>query len=230
MTECYVVGGLRFTSDRPLPELSPDGFSDLDVKVVFTDIPVATNLIQGPDGTSGSFDAKARMLILRDQGDDTANAWLVRQIAPIVSAVTQRLVLHASAALFPQGVAAFIGESGAGKSTVAQAFPLPVADDLVAVRYEDSVLAPAGDTLAPLAAVYFLERATDTLDRELLPHAAALELEIANGFGEHGDPDTWAFQFDAYHRVTEAVPHYRLTIPDDLSRLPFVVEFIESDL
>ena len=99
MTARYIVSGICFTSDRSLPELSKSGFSDLDLDVVFTDIPTATHLIQGSDGVSGSFDEHTGKLALLDQGDDTANAWLLRQIAPIVSSVSERLVLHASAAL-----------------------------------------------------------------------------------------------------------------------------------
>jgi hypothetical protein len=229
MTASYIVSGIRFTSDRSLLELSNSGFSDLDITVVFTDIAVTTSLIQGPDGMSGSFDEITGTLTLLDQADDSANAWLLRQIAPIVSSVSERLVLHASAALLPQGVVAFIGESGAGKSTLGQAFPVPAADDLLPVRFTDTALAPVGDILAPLVAFYFLERSGQELHREPLPQATALELEIANGFGEHGETGTWAFQFDAYHRLTETVPHYQLTIPDDISALPSVVEFIMGD-
>jgi hypothetical protein len=228
MTVRYIVSGICFTSDRPLPELSSNGFSDLDINVVFTDIPAATDLIQGPDGTSGSFDEHTSTLALLDHGDESANAWLLRQIAPIVSSLSERLVLHASAALLQEGVVAFIGESGAGKSTLARAFPDPTADDLLPIRFRDTPQVPIGDSLAPLVAVHFLERSGQDLHRELLSQPTALELEIANGFGEHGDPDTWAFQFDAYHRLTKAVPHYRLTIPDDLATLPAVVKFIEG--
>jgi hypothetical protein len=228
MTRSYTIGGVRFLCDRVLPDLNEDGFSDLDINVAISDIRPVTHMLAGPDGTTGSFDQQERTLSLLDQGDAGANSWLLRQIAPIVSSVSSRLVLHTSAALLRQGVVAFVGESGAGKSTLAQAFPVPVADDLVAVRFDDSVLVPVGDTLTPLVAVYFLERREDRLATELLPAAEALELEIANGFGEHGDPDTWAFQFDAYHRLTETVPHHRLTIPDDLAALPSVVEFVES--
>jgi hypothetical protein len=228
MTARYIVSGICFTSDRPLPELSSSGFSDLDISVVFTDILGTTNLIQGPDGVSGSFDEHAGALALLDQGDDSANAWLLRQVAPIVSSVSDRLVLHASAAHVQQGVVAFIGESGAGKSTLAQALPDPAADDLLPIRFRNTALVPVGDSLTPLVVVHFLERSGQDLHRELLSKPTALELEIANGFGEHGDPDTWAFQFDAYHHLTKAVPHYRLTIPDDLAALSTVVEFIEG--
>jgi hypothetical protein len=228
MTPSYTIGGVRFLCERVLPDLDEDGFSDLDIDVAFLDIPPSTHLLTGPDVTTGSFDQEAGRLSLLDQADARANSWLLRQIAPIVSSVSNRLVLHASGALLPQGVVAFIGESGAGKSTLAKAFPAPVADDLVAVRFNDSALVPVGDALTPLVAVYFLERREDRLATELLPAAEALELEIANGFGEHGDPDTWGFQFDAYHRLTATVPHHRLTIPDDPAALPSVVEFIES--
>jgi hypothetical protein len=230
MTRQYVVGGLRFTTNRVLSDLDGEGFSDLDVHLTFTHMPTTKDQLLGPVGTSGSFDEKARTLLLPDQRDDSANAWQLRQMAPIVSSVSQRLVLHASAVALGRGVVAFIGESGVGKSTLAQAFPRPVADDLVPVRFEDTVLAPAGASLAHLEAIYFLDRAGQKLSTEPLQTARALELEIENGFGEHSDPGTWAFQFDAYHRLAESVPHRRLTIPDDRRALPSVVEFVQDNL
>jgi hypothetical protein len=186
--------------------------------------------LRGPVGTSGSFDEKTKTLLLQDQGDDTENAWLLRQMAPIVSSVSQRLVLHASGVVLAQGVVAFVGESGVGKSALAKAFPRPVADDLVPVRFNDGVLAPAGDMLSRLAAICFLERSDQILSAEQLATSRALELEIENGFGEHHSPDAWAFQFDAYHRLAEDVPHYQVTIPNDLSALPSVVDFLESQI
>jgi hypothetical protein len=230
MTRQYIVGGLRFTTEQALPELSEDGFSDLDIDVTFTNMPLTANLLCGPDGVSGSFDAEAETLLLQDQGDGATNAWLLRQMAPIVSSVSQRLVLHASAVVLAQGVVAFVGESGVGKSTLAEAFARPAADDLVPVRFKDAVLAPAGDTLHPLVAICFLDRADQSLSLERLSTTAALELEIVNGFGEHENPNAWVFQFDAYHRLAEDAPHYRLTIPNDLTAVPSVVRFIEASL
>jgi hypothetical protein len=230
MTQQYIIGGLRFTTDRLLSDLSDNGFSDLDVDLTFTHTPTIANPLHGPDGTFGSFDSAAGSLVLEDQDDDSANAWLLRQMAPVVSSVSERLVLHASAVALAGGVVAFVGESGVGKSTLAKAFPRPVSDDLVPVRYEETLVAPAGDTLTPLVAICFLERAHEKLSVDRLPEATAFELEIENGFGEHGSPDTWAFQFDAYHRLVEDVSHYRLTIPNDLRELPSAVEFIEANV
>jgi hypothetical protein len=230
MTRQYVAGGLRFTTDRTLPGLPVVGFSDLDIDVTFTSMQTTTNHLRGPDGIFGSFDEETGTLLLHDQGEDSENAWLLRQMAPIVSSVSQRLVIHASAVSLGGGIVAFVGESGAGKSTLAKAFLRPVADDLVPVRFNGTVAAPEDDALVPLAGICFLERSRNEMSAERLPRAAALELEIENGFGEHHNPNAWAFQFDAYHRLAEGVAHYRLTIPDDLAALPSVVEFIGTNL
>jgi len=230
VTSRYVIGGVGFTTTEPLPDLAATGYADLDVDVIFSDRLPDRNTLPGPQGTCGSFDLDGNALVLVDQGDVTANAWLLRQMAPIVSSVAHRLVLHASAVQAPRGVIAFVGGSGAGKSTLAQAFPNPVADDLVPVRFTEVALTPAVDRLEPLAGVYFLERRGDELNTEQLPASAALDMQIINGFGEHSDPDTWAFQFDTYHRLAAAVRHYILTIPDGLSALPQVVEHIAQGL
>jgi hypothetical protein len=229
MTRGCIVGGLRFITDRWLPDFPDVGFSDLDIRVTFTDGRPQGQHLRGPGGTSGYYEVDDKMLVLRHQGDDQANAWLLRQMAPIVSSVEHRLVLHASAVLLPRGIVAFIGESGAGKSTLAEAFSTPVADDLLAVRFEATVVADAGETVAPLAEIHFLVRSNAGPRRELLGAQDALQLDIAHGFGEHGDPRTWAFQFTAYHRLTRAVPHYRLTIPDDIAALRDVATFIEAN-
>ena len=63
---------------------------------------------------------------------------------------------------------------------------------------------------------------TRSVHSERLPPITALQQLISNGFGEHGDPELWRFQFDAYHRISKTIPVYDLTIPNDLAALPRV--------
>lgn len=232
MIHRYVIGGVAFNSDRVLPDLSRDGFSDLDVTVQYADdVPTALPL-SGPGGTSGSFDPASCQLTIQDLDDGVQNAWLLRQLSPTVSSVTERLVLHASAIATPSTVVAFVGESGAGKTTLArfldQAPTACVADDLVPVRFLARPSSPIAGTLHPLAAVCFLERNGGVLELSRVPQATALELQIHHGFGEHGTQDAWTFQFDAYHRLVTSVPHYRLVIPDDVGALERVADLVRS--
>ena len=75
-----------------------------------------------------------------------------------------------------------------------------------------------------------MSRNGSTLAAEPLDASTALQRHVENGFGEHHESDTWAFQFDAYHRLVEEVEHFRLTIPNDLTALPSVVDFVETTL
>jgi len=82
---------------------------------------------------------------------------LLNQIIPIVLSQQGNLVLHASACLTPQGVLAFMGTTGMGKSTLAASFGLrgfPVlTDDCLLVEEREgqviSVLSYAGVRLWP---------------------------------------------------------------------------------
>ena len=190
MTNRYVIGGVAFDSDRGLPGLPLDGFSDLDVTVRYAGEVPGSMPLAGPGGTSGSFDPASGQLTIQDLDDGVQNAWLLRQLSPAVSSVTERLVLHASAIATPSTVVAFVGESGAGKTTLArfldQGSTARVADDLVPVRFLQRPSSPIADTLHPLAAVCFLERSGRILGLSRVPQATALKLQIRHGFGEHG--------------------------------------------
>jgi ATPase subunit of ABC transporter with duplicated ATPase domains len=159
-------------------------------------------------------------------------------MAPIFSAVLGRLVLHASAAEIRGAVVGFIGESGAGKSTLARSLAdgghALVGDDLLPVRFAPLASSPVEHRLSPLRALFVLDRTdTNAVHCERREPLEALQGLIENGFGEHGDADAWAFQFDAYHRLAEAVPVFNLTFPDDVDELPRVraalVALLSSD-
>lgn len=234
MTSRYVVGGLTFSADRALPRLPESGFADLEIVAEFTSgIRSGANLF-GPDGTSATFDERHHHVLFQDQGAPERNAWLLRQMTPAISATTGRLVLHASAVARDDAVVAFVGESGVGKTTLASYLSTDptshVADDLLPVRYLGEPRSPVLETLRPLRAVCFLERDGDRLDLSQLPRSSSLEMQIRNGFGEHGNSETWAFQFDAYHRLSASVPHYRLVIPDNLGALDSVAAAIGTTI
>jgi hypothetical protein len=148
-------------------------------------------------------------------------------MAPIFSAALGRLVLHAGAVELGDTVVAFVGESAAGKSTLARFLARGghrfVADDLLPVRFDPEPTTPVDGILIPIGAIAFLRRAvTDSAIAEPLEATDALQYLVRHGFGEHGDRMAWAFQFDAYHRLTKSVPMFSLTIPDDLAALPLV--------
>jgi hypothetical protein len=76
---------------------------------------------------------------------ETMRHLLLNQVIPLVFSHLGKLVLHASACVMPQGVIAFMGMTGAGKSTLAASFGLrgfPIISDdclLVEERAEETV-------------------------------------------------------------------------------------------
>ncbi len=89
-----------------------------------------------------SFDAR-RIICYpgRSASLETVQQLLVGQIVPLVFADQGALALHASAVLAPQGVLAFVADTGGGKSTVASALGARgcsiVADDCAIVDVEE---------------------------------------------------------------------------------------------
>ncbi|MGH9503140.1 MAG: hypothetical protein ACRD20_09840 [Terriglobales bacterium] len=95
------------------------------------------------------FRDESEFLISRDGGEvqcrplpgtseSTVRHLFLDQVVPLMLSRRESLVLHASAILTPQGVIAFVGRSGRGKSTLAAAFaqagfPL-VSDDYLVLR------------------------------------------------------------------------------------------------
>jgi hypothetical protein len=75
---------------------------------------------------------------------ETVRHLLLNQVIPIVLSHLGQLVLHASACATPQGAVAFMGMTGAGKSTLAASFGLrglPVlTDDCLLVEEQDGVM------------------------------------------------------------------------------------------
>ena len=235
MTHRYTIGGIAFVVDENLPGLDTTTFADATLRVRFVDEPSLTESddqgmrrVSGPMELTGTIDPGARECTLPILSSDTADrAWQLRQMAPIFSAALDRLVLHAGAVAMNGRVTALVGASSAGKSTLTRFLADRghgfVADDLLPVRFAPEPSSPLDTRLLPLAMVVFLQRsATDTVIAERLPTVGALQNLVLHGFGEHGDPASWGFQFDAYHRLAESTPMVDLTIPDDLDALPLV--------
>ncbi|MCL1693357.1 MAG: hypothetical protein M3096_06720 [Actinomycetia bacterium] len=239
MTIRYTIGGVAFSTDEDLPGLPTEGFADGELDTSFLDsdsfralAPANVTYVCGPDGLNGAIDASSNRCWLPDSFEEPADrAWQLRQMAPIFSALTHRLVLHAGAVEADGAVIAFIGPSGAGKSTLVRFLSTQrhrfVSDDLLPIRFTPAPSAPVAHDLTPISALFFLVRSdTRDVDPVRLEDSMALQSLIANGFGEHGDPSSWAFQFDAYHRIAASIPVYGLTIPDELSSLPLVDEVL----
>ena len=224
MTHRYVVAGVRVSSHLALGGLATNGYSDLDLHVDFSaDAPDGSIPIGGAEGTVAHLHRDTTGFTISPTESVTERGWAVRQVVPSVAAVLSRLTLHASGVLIHDTLTAFVGGSGSGKSTLAAALDAhgcpAVADDLAAVRFDPGPMAPAGPTLTPLGTVVFLERHDGAVTVEPLDPTSALHSLIRNGFGEHGSPDAWAFQFDAYLRLVEQVPHVRILVPDNLTRI-----------
>jgi hypothetical protein len=100
----------------------------------------------------------------------TVRHLLLDQVIPLVLSRREGTVLHASAVLAAQGVLAFVGKSGQGKSTLATSFAQKgcalVSDDCLALRAENGgwVVLPSypGVRLWPSAAEELLGEDADT--------------------------------------------------------------------
>lgn len=75
---------------------------------------------------------------LPDTAESTIRHLFLDQIVPLVLSRRESLVLHASAILTPEGVIAFVGKSGQGKSTLAASFAQSgfrlISDDYLILR------------------------------------------------------------------------------------------------
>lgn len=232
MNHRYVIGGVAFRTNETLPGLAESGFADITVDIRFVGEDELASLdvddhvhVAGPGDLDGVIAPGSAMCWLPDRFSDPVDrAWHLRQMAPIFSTILGRLVLHAGAVAINTGVVGFIGATGAGKSTLTRFLTDRghrfVADDLLPIRFTPIPSAPVNDRLVPLRSLHFLRRDnTDSVTIEPLKDLEALQQLARNGFGEHGNSESWAFQFDAYHRIVESVPIFDLTIPDDHNAL-----------
>ena len=230
MTAAATIGGVRFLMDTLLIGTGDTGFSDLELEALWFegDAPDATRLA-APMGLHLWIDQEAGVVHLPVLDDEVEmRGWQLRQVAPTVAAFFERLTLHASAVAIDSRVLAFVAGSGTGKSTLAWALvkagAAPLSDDLLPIRFDDRPIVPTDGARLPIAAVCFLERRGDALSTAHLEPSPALRRHIENGFGEHGEPRVWGFQFDAYHRLVTGAPHLDLVLPDDRDQLAAVAE------
>src|SRR5690348_8122758 len=160
----YTAYGMTVRSDCPLPELQEaEPRSDSDVAFARRRIDLSracgrdhSTLLWATRGDVCLRYAQTATFRIRngseiqvepfDGADDRAVRLLL--LGPALAVLLHQrglLVLHASAVSFGKSVAAFVGEKGEGKSTLAAALharghPL-VADDLVAVELDDRSIA-----------------------------------------------------------------------------------------
>ena len=184
-----------------------------------------------------------------------ADANLVRQVAlgpALILALALRGIycLHASAVQLPQGVVAFVGESGQGKSTLAQYLAgqgkRRIADDLLpVVATPAGVLArphfpqlkfapqqqPAAGLAAELPLVAVVRLADDTAEIKLarLPaQQAILTLVRHTAAARLFAPPLLARQLAFSRAVAGRVPVQRLDYPRRYERLPVVWERVKG--
>ena len=230
MTAAATIGGVRFLMDTLLIGTSDTGFSDLELEARWFEgnAPDAT-MLAAPMGLHVWIDADddiVHLPVLDEQVE--MRGWQLRQVAPTVSAFYDRLTLHASAVAVDGRVLAFVAGSGTGKTTLAWALvkagATAISDDLLPIRFDASPVVPTEADRLPIAAMCFLDRRDDTLTGTALDAGVALRRHIENGFGEHGEPRVWGFQFDAYHRLVSEVPHVHLVVPDDRDQVGAAAE------
>lgn len=157
-TYLYRAYGMTLSLDRPVPRLSPASLSSQDepVTIEFGTVPVQ---LDGAESADEFFQATASAYRYHQPGQWTIlvkdGRWaLFEAMRPLgeefywYTAVTNSAAiagyqrgmfpLHGSGVLFPSGMVAFTGQSGAGKTTltaglVQRGFPL-FADDLCLIR------------------------------------------------------------------------------------------------
>lgn len=242
------VSGMRVATDRPLVEAEPCDDAEADLQVLFRSDPgseVEVGVLSSADSSGDWFklmDEEAALAWIRADGklvlvaEDEALVQgfdvLVRRVVPFAAALQDRVMLHASAVLAGEGVHAFIGASGVGKSTLAerlghQGLPVLSEDLLHCLPTDTGIVIPdpragsATESGSSLEAVYFLERSTilKAVRLEELADEECFKRLLKHGFGELGVPKIWAAQFELYSIIAEHCRSYILKIPDSLDLL-----------
>lgn len=242
------VSGLRVSTDRPLVEAEPCSEVEVDLQVLFRPDPgseVEVGVMSSADSSGDWFklmDQEAALAWIRADGklalvaEDEALVQgfdvLVRRVVPFAAALQDWVLLHASAVLAGDGVHAFIGASGVGKSTLAELLGKQgltvLAEDLLHCLPTDSgIVIPssqersAGESGPSLQAVYFIERhpMLTAIRLEEMQEEECFKRLLQHGFGELAVPKIWAAQFELYSIIAEQCRAYSLKVPDSLGRL-----------
>jgi hypothetical protein len=159
-----------------------------------------------------------------DEPGDTVLAWAAPGVAAhaiervhrrgVVPAALQRLgfeTLHASAVRLPAGVVGFLGQAGAGKSTLARAFAAvagadPWADDTLVLAVEDDETAavpiPFDVGLRPSSARHFGEEPSGVITASGGPAPLAALMML-----ERGSASILATPLDARDAFESVLPH-----------------------
>jgi hypothetical protein len=169
----YALGDLVVDSELPLVELPPTGADRVDVVLRRLDAPPditvhtwlfdsrlddgriwmacarhgAGYLIRFPDFAEFVVSRDGRDIAVFGQPDtpaETIRHLFLDQVFPLALSLRGELALHAAAVATPSGAAAFLGETGYGKSTIAASFvqagfPL-LSDDCLLVREHDAAV------------------------------------------------------------------------------------------
>lgn len=227
MTHLAAIAGIAYASETEMFDIDDSEFSDIEIPTTWVppDTPIDALKVRGPENVWAWVDIE-RPHVWLPELPAVMRGWQLRQITPAVSACFERLVIHASASIIGDHVVAFVGESDVGKSSLAwelqKAGHRLVSDDVLPVRFDPKPFVPTHSGAIPLHMVCFLSRGSKELTVDDVTGVSAIDGLARNGFGEHEDPDLWAFQFDGYHQLAASVRHVNLAIPDDRDRLPDV--------
>jgi hypothetical protein len=184
-----------------------------------------------------------RVVIHETKQASVDRAALVRFFVPFAAALQGFVILHASAVGIDAHVVAFVGASGAGKSTIARSLAGQglelIADDLLPIglaKGRISVFGSASNVRLkgdlPLSAVYFIERDPQLYQPTFgqLTQQRSLLALLRHGFGEIGDTAVWRTQFSGYEQIALEVPTWSLQVPDSQPELPATMQRVFQEI
>jgi hypothetical protein len=248
MREC-AVAGLLVTTNRLATEQFDGRCVDGDVQVLFRRSLDRSrfrdenqwHILEQQGFALAYFNADGKRVEVEDlDGSPAVYAAELRRVVPFASALQGKVVLHGSAVRWAESVIAFLGGSGVGKSTLADALCdkglSRVSDDLIPVRVRDKgVVVPwkgaAGEVIdLPLGAIYFLGRSTSEkrpVTTELQKQETLARL-CRNSFGELRSATSWRTQFQTLAEVADCAAAASLVLPDQMKGLPGHVDELLS--
>jgi hypothetical protein len=166
---------------------------------------------------------------------DESHAWLVRNLLPFSMGLQGQLMLHASAVRLKAGAVGFIAESGVGKSTLSAAFEdmahQKLSDDLLACKFYGNHVNVIGDYLESevnLSAICFLHRDLSATQVSIthIQGSEYIRSLLKNSFSEVPSQKLWQNMFELHAQLAQIVTACKVVLPDDMEKLPQVVEQI----
>lgn len=234
----YTFAGVKVHTNKLINELPVDEYSDINLKILFKKQKYFQNnknhntddsFLKVPEiNNSNSYisnDGKTS-IIIESNAKYMDYAFEIRNVLPYSSIMQNKLILHASAILYNKNVFAFLGESGAGKSTIANELGCfgykVVTDDLLPCRMIDSeVRVPVhhnSKTITfPLDSIFFINRDRDikSIIISNLKGVSLFKLLMSNGYGNLKSLILWRNQFYLYSKIVKRVNAFNLFIPDN---------------